>query len=237
LDEPTDRLRPIDLARAAGISTQQVRNHADEGILPPTPRTSSGSRVFTGTHRRALLTFRALSAGFGSATARLIMAAVHADDLTRALALIDAAHHQLHEQRTALHATGQALRAVAEHSPRAPTAPSGDPRIGEVAAHLGVRTSTLRVWEDAGLLTPQREQPTGYRRYRPADVREARVVHLLRQVHYPLAEIPPVLAELRRRGHSQALHAALAKRGGELTLRSRAMLTAAALLDGYAQSR
>lgn len=237
MDEPTDRLRPIDLARAAGISTQQVRNHADEGILPPTPRTPSGYRVFTGGHRRALLTFRALSAGFGGATARQIMAAVHADDLPRALALIDAAHHTLHEQRTALHTAGQALEAVAEQPPEAPAALSGDLRIGEVASHLGVRTSTLRVWEDAGLLTPRREHPTGYRLYTPADVREARMVHLLRQVRYPLPAIPPLMAELRRSGGSEALHAALDQRGGELTLRSRAMLTAAARLDDYAQSR
>lgn len=236
MDEPTDRLRPIDLARAAGISTQQVRNHADEGILPPTSRTPSGYRVFTDSHRRALLTFRALSAGFGSATARLIMAAVHDGDLPEALALIDAAHHTLHEQRSALHATGRALEAVAEQSPDAPAAPSGDLRIGEVASHLGVRTSTLRVWEDAGLLTPQREHPTGYRLYTPAHVRQARMVHLLRQVRYPLPDILPVMTELRRGGDSEALHAALAQRGGELTLRSRSMLTAAARLDDYAQS-
>ncbi|MER6626526.1 MerR family DNA-binding transcriptional regulator, partial [Streptomyces sp. NPDC000931] len=67
LDAPTDRLRPIDLARAAGISTQQVRNHADEGVLPPTGRTASGYRILTDLHRRALLTFRALSAGFDGA--------------------------------------------------------------------------------------------------------------------------------------------------------------------------
>ncbi|WP_017586353.1 MerR family transcriptional regulator [Nocardiopsis ganjiahuensis] len=237
MDEPTHRLRPVDLARAAGISTQQVRNHADEGILPPTTRTPSGYRVFTDDHRRALLTFRALSAGLGSTTARQIMAAVHAEDLPGALALIDAAHHTLHEQRTALHTAGQALEAIAEQTPRAPAAPSGDLRIGELAAHLGVRTSTLRVWEEAGLLAPRREHPTGYRLYTPADVREARMVHLLRQVRYPLPDIPPVMAELRRSGDSQALHAALAQRGGELTRRSRAMLTAAAHLEDYARSR
>lgn len=238
MDEPDDRLRPIDLARAAGISTQQVRNHADEGILPPTARTPAGYRVFTERHRRALLTFRALSAGFGGATARKIMAAVHEGDLPRALALIDAAHHTLHEQRTALHTTGRALEAVAEQSPDAPDisgAPARDLRIGEVADHLGVRTSALRVWEEAGLLAPQREHPTGYRLYTPADLREAQMVHLLRQVRYPLPDIPPVIQELRRSGGSKALHAALAQREAELTQRSRAMLTAAARLDEYAR--
>ncbi|MEU3019542.1 MULTISPECIES: MerR family transcriptional regulator [unclassified Nocardiopsis] len=236
MDAPTERLRPIDLARAAGISTQQVRNHADEGVLPPTDRTPSGYRVFTDRHRRALLAFRALYTGFGGTAARTVMAAVHEGDLPRALETIDAAHHALHEQRTALRAAGRALEAVAEHAPEAPTAPGGDLRIGELAAHLGVRTSTLRVWEDAGLLAPRREHPTGYRLYSPADVREARMVHLLRQVRYPLPDIPPVLGELRRGGDSRALRTALAQRADELVRRSRAMLTAAALLDDYART-
>ncbi|MFC6937015.1 hypothetical protein ACFQHO_46595 [Actinomadura yumaensis] len=45
-------LRPVDLARAAGISTQQVRNYLDAGVLPPRdgPRRGTGcSRRCTGT--------------------------------------------------------------------------------------------------------------------------------------------------------------------------------------------
>ncbi|HEX2299657.1 MAG TPA: MerR family DNA-binding transcriptional regulator [Pseudonocardiaceae bacterium] len=71
-------LRPVDLARLAGISTQQIRNYADAGILPPAPRTRAGYRRFDARHRRALLTYRALTRGYGSDTARAIMQAVHA---------------------------------------------------------------------------------------------------------------------------------------------------------------
>ncbi|MFD2352022.1 MerR family DNA-binding transcriptional regulator [Nonomuraea ferruginea] len=55
-------MRPIDLARAAGLSTQQIRNYADDGVLPPTPRTPAGYRRFDARHRQALLTYRALAA-------------------------------------------------------------------------------------------------------------------------------------------------------------------------------
>lgn len=232
MDEPA-RLRPIDLARAAGISTQQVRNHADEGLLPPTPRTASGYRVFTHHHRRALLTYRALYAAFGSHTSRQIMHAVLAQDTDRALELIDAAHADLHRHRQTLDQAGQALAAIAHHTENAPTPPSGDLRIGEVAAHLGVRTSALRVWEQAGLLTPQRDHTTGYRTYTPADVRLARIVHLLRQVGYPLPDIGPVLEQLRHSGDTTALNQALEQRSHDLLGRSRAMLTAAAHLHEH----
>ena len=53
-------LRPVDLARLAGISAQQVRNYADAGILPPAERTAAGYRLFEDRHRRAMLTYRAL---------------------------------------------------------------------------------------------------------------------------------------------------------------------------------
>ena len=66
-------LRPVDLAREAGISTQAVRNYEAAGILPEAPRTESGYRRYEEQHLRALLTYRALAPGFGAETASGIM--------------------------------------------------------------------------------------------------------------------------------------------------------------------
>ncbi|EPH42384.1 TioE family transcriptional regulator [Streptomyces aurantiacus] len=228
-------LRPVDLARMAGVSTQLVRDYADAGILPPTPRSPTGYRRFAPVHGRALLAYRALAKGFGPDTARAVMRAVHAGDVPEALTLLDAAHAGLHAQREALRATGAALEAVAGEDPGAPAAPA--PRtpltVGEVAAHLGVRASALRVWESAGLLAPARERGTGYRSYGAADVRDARMITMLRRAGYPLPAIRPVLDDLRDTGGSEALRAALAQRHTDLTRRSRAMLEGAGLLHGY----
>lgn len=229
------RLRPVDLARMAGISTQQVRNYLDDGILPPAPRSPAGHRRFDARHAQALLTYRALAAGYGWDTARAIMRAVHDGDLPAALALIDAGHAALHEQRLALRATGEALHAVAGQTPETetPATPRGGMRIGELAAHLGVRTSALRVWEAAGLLTPRREPHTRYRRYGPADVRDARMISMLRRSNYLFPQIQAVLDGLRRTGSSQALRQAIAQRHAELDRRATAMLEAAAHLHRY----
>ncbi|MFC4062614.1 MerR family transcriptional regulator [Planomonospora corallina] len=225
-------LRPVDLARLAGISAQQVRNYADAGILPPAPRTPAGYRRFDARHRRALLAYRALARGYGQDTARAVMRAVHAGDLPGALALVDAGHAALHEQRLALRAAGEALEAVAGQVPDPPS-PRAGMRVGELAVHLGVRASALRVWESAGLLNPGREPGTGYRRFGPADVRDARMVAMLRQARHPLDRIRPVLEGLRRTGSSDALRAAIAERGAELTRRAAAMLEGSALLHRY----
>ncbi|QUW92937.1 MerR family transcriptional regulator [Streptomyces sp. V17-9] len=237
------RLRSVDLARAVGLSTQQVRNYEDAGVLPPAARTEAGYRVFGERHREALLTYRALQPGYGAVAATRIMRAVHDGDVAGALALVDAAHAALHEERAALRTASEALEALAGREASAPPVRSGDGRpgtpepdglrIGEVAALIGVRTSALRVWEAAGLLVPGREPGTGYRVYGPADVRDARVVRTLRRSHHLFDRIRPVLDDLRRAGSSAALRAAIETRGHALTARTRAMLAGAAALDAY----
>jgi DNA-binding transcriptional MerR regulator len=231
-----DRLRPVDLARLAGVSTQQIRNYEDAGVLPPATRTASGYRTFTEVHRRALLAYRTLVKGYGPVAATQIMRTVHAGDVPGALALVDATHAALHTERTELRAANEALEALARAEPQPLPGPGPGPgglRVGEVAALLGVRPSALRVWEAAGLLAPGRERGTRYRTYSPADVRDARLIQTLRRSHYLLDQIRPVLEGLRREGSSTALRAAIAARGEALTGRTRAMLEGAGLLYAY----
>jgi DNA-binding transcriptional MerR regulator len=222
-------MRPIDLAREAGVSTQQVRNYVDWGVLPPAPRTESGYRVLGERHRAALLTYRALAKGFGWAAAKTIMHAVHDGDVPSALAVVNEAHAAVHEQTRNLAATAEALTAVASAAPT----PRSDLRIGEVARVLGVRTSALRVWEKAGLLVPERERGTAYRRYTPSDIRDARMITMLRQNGYGLDQILPILDGLRKSGSSDALLAAVETRRTALVARTRSMVAATAHLDGY----
>lgn len=229
-----ERLRTVDLARLAGLSTQQVRNYEEAGVLPPAERTEAGYRVFRDVHRRALVTYRALVPGYGPVTAAEIMRAVHAGDTAGALALVDAAHAALHGERGALRAAGEALQTLAGADPAPPPGP--DLRIGELARLLGVRTSALRVWEAAGLLAPGRERGTSYRTYGPSDVRDARIVHVLRRGHHLFDQIRPVLEELRRSGGAAPLRTALRARGESLTARTRAMLAGAGRLHAYLES-
>jgi DNA-binding transcriptional MerR regulator len=227
------RLRPVDLAREVGISTQQVRNYEAAGILPPASRTESGYRTYRQEHLDALRTFRALVPGFGIGAATAIMLAVHDADLTRALRLVDEGHAALHEQRLAIDSAGEALDALVEQFRDAEPESGPALRVGELAARLRVRTSTLRVWDAAGLLTPTRERGTAYRLYGPVEIRDARIIAMLRQGHYGFEQIRPVLEGLRRTGSPEALRTAVAERRAAHDRQSRAMLHGAALLDAY----
>lgn len=227
-------LRPVDLARKARVSTQAVRNYEAAGILPAAPRTESGYRQYDREHLRALLTYRALAPGFGGEVSTAIMRAAHDGDEATALRLIVASHAGLHEQRLATDAASEALGAAAEEFLDEPRAVPGPALlVGELAAQLWVKTSTLRVWEAAELLSPEREPGTKYRRYGPLQVRDARIINMLRQGRYGFEQIRPVLEGLRRTGSTEALRAAVAERRAAHDRRGRAMLHGAALLDDF----
>src|SRR3954447_19375573 len=89
------QLRPVDLGRAHGLSTQAVRNYEAAGILPAAERTAHGYRTYTPRHAQALRAFLALVPGHGHQTATSIMQATNRDATAEALRLIDESHAQL----------------------------------------------------------------------------------------------------------------------------------------------
>ncbi|MFB9472671.1 TioE family transcriptional regulator [Nonomuraea salmonea] len=226
---PGGRLRPVDLARRHGLSTQAVRNYEEAGILPPAARTDSGYRAYTERHAEALAAFIALIPAHGHRTATAIMQAVNRSETDAALKLIDESHAQLLDDRRTLQAVEEALRALAPAKPVEP----GVTFIGPLARKLGIRPATLRKWERAGLVQPGRDPRTGYRVYTGADVRDARLAHQLRRGGYLLEQIAPLIAQVRAAGGQEPLESALHEWHGRLSARGRAMVKGAAALDAY----
>ncbi|WP_328688685.1 TioE family transcriptional regulator [Streptomyces phaeochromogenes] len=236
-----ERLRPVDLARGHGLSTQAVRNYEEAGILPAADRTPTGYRTYTSLHARALRAFLALVPGHGHQTATSIMRAVNQGEVDEAFRLIDDSHAQLLDDRRTLQAVESALRDLEPTAAPEPDAASGpdassgpvDRFIGPLAEELGIRPATLRKWERAGLMRPRRDPLTGYRVYDESDVRDARLSHQLRRGGYLLEQIAPLIAQVRSAGGLEPLEAALTDWRGRVSARGRAMLTGAAELEAY----
>ncbi|MFC4376428.1 TioE family transcriptional regulator [Nocardia halotolerans] len=226
-------LRPADLAHEHAISTQAVRNYERDGCLPPAERTASGYRIYTELHASALRTYLSLIPAFGHAGAGTIMRALHDDDLDKALVIIDRGHSQLLRDRETLASVRRAVDHLTDESGYRSALAEETRTIGELAHHLKVTSATLRAWEDAGILTPERDRTTGYRRYGPAEVRDAELAHLLRRGHYRLDHIAAVTAQIRAAGSTEALATALDRWQGKLTDRGVSMLDAAAALSRY----
>lgn len=235
------KLRPIDLARGHGLSTQAIRNYEEAGILPAADRTPHGYRTYAPLHARALGAFLALVPGHGHRTATSVMRAVNQGAVDEAFRLIDESHAQLLDDRRTLRAVESALRDLAPTTPSEPDAaesgPPGGTFIGPLAGRLGIRPATLRTWERAGLVRPRRDRLTGYRVYDEADVRDVRLAHQLRRGGYLLEQIAPLIAQVRGAGGLEPLEAALGDWRGRLSARGRAMLTGAAELEAYLRER
>ncbi|GGV80002.1 MerR family transcriptional regulator [Streptomyces gelaticus] len=246
-----ERLRPVDLARAHGLSTQAVRNYEEAGILPAAGRTPHGYRTYTSLHAGALRAFLALVPGHGHRTATSIMRAVNEGAVDEALHLVDESHAQLLDDRQTLRAVERALRDLdlgeapdpgtasgSGSDPTTGTVPgSGGTFIGPLARNLGIRPATLRKWEGAGLVHPRRDPRTGYRVYDEADVRDARLSHQLRRGGYLLEQIAPLIAQVRAAGGPEPLEATLRNWHDRLSARGRAMLAGAAELEAYLRER
>lgn len=225
-------MKPADLAREHGLSTQAVRNYERDGFLPPAHRTDSGYRVYTEVHAAALRAFLALIPAFGHGVAGQIMNSVHSGTLDDMLLTIDRGHHQLLRDRETLDSVSRAV----QHLTADPEPPSQPRTIGELAFRLGVTPATLRTWEKAGILVPSRD-PAGYRIFSADDVRDAELAHLLRRGGYPLARIALVVQQIRTAGGTETLTAALADWRRRLTARGLAMLAASARLNDYLNTR
>ncbi|MCF3102293.1 TioE family transcriptional regulator [Streptomyces roseoverticillatus] len=234
-----ERLRPVDLARGHGLSTQAVRNYEEAGILPPAGRTAHGYRTYTPLHAQALRAFLALIPGHGHRTATSIMRAVNEGATEEALRLVDESHAQLLDDRRTLQAVESALRDLDPTPASEPAAASGPGStfIGPLAEQLGIRPATLRKWERAGLVRPGRDPLTGYRVYDEADVRDARLAHQLRRGGYLLEQIAPLITQVRAAGGLEPLEAALGDWRSRLSARGRAMLNGAAELEAYLRKR
>ncbi|MEU3019544.1 MULTISPECIES: TioE family transcriptional regulator [unclassified Nocardiopsis] len=240
------RLRPIDLARRHGLSTQAVRNYEADGILPAAERTPSGHRAYTPAHACALRAFLALVPGHGHQRAAAIMRAVNHGQVEAALNEVDLSHAQLLDDRRTLASVREALRDLEAAAPAPEHAPApvlsgltrevpepGPVLIGPLADRLGLRPATLRKWERAGLVHPDRDPRTGYRVYDASAVRDARLVHQLRRGGHSLEGIAPLITQVRAAGGLGPMEATLDAWDRRLGIRGRALLRGAAELEHH----
>ncbi|PUB28669.1 DNA-binding transcriptional MerR regulator [Promicromonospora sp. AC04] len=207
-------LRTADVARESGYSVQQVRDLERLGVIPPAVRAANGYRTYGPAHVRALRAYRGLAVAAGPVEARRLLAELFAEpragSLADAAAAIGVVHVRLARERDEALRAQEALSAIQaeaavpdgggadDGATAAGSAGADTMTITELAGALGVRTSTLRFWEQEGLAVPQRVTTLRARQYGPAAVREARIVTALRSSGYGIPAVQDVVATLHR---------------------------------------
>ncbi len=221
--------RPVDLARAAGLSAQTVRNYEAYGVIAASRRTPSGYRMYDQGHLDQLLAFTTLARAIGHQGAIPIMTAVTDGRPGDALDALDHAHTHLAAGRDTVRELEAVLRAANPLDSTTPT-PNSTYTVGELARHVGVTPATLRGWEEAGIMHPRRHS-NGHREYTKDDVLDARVAVLLRRGSFPLARIASAIDQIHHHGDASAALAQLDEWRLNLDASSRGLLTASAYLS------
>jgi DNA-binding transcriptional MerR regulator len=241
-------LHTADVARKSGYSLQQVRDLERQGVIPPAIRGTNGYRAYSESHVQALQAYRGLASAAGPVVARRLLASLFTEaqpgSLTEAAAAIGAVHVRLATERDEALRAQEALSAVQAE----PSVPDGDGTnspgadtmtITELAAALGVRTSTLRFWEQEGLAIPERVTSLRARQYGPAAIREARIVAALRSSGYGIPAVRKVVATLQGHTGITAARQILDRRLDQIAARTVALLRAgsdlAAVIDDLAR--
>jgi len=171
------------------------------GVISPVPRAPNGYRRFSRRHVLDLRVYRDLSFAVGPVQARRVMRKIRALPHGEAAALVNSLHVGLDRLRADALAAREALETIrAEASADAEPADEDAMTITELAGALGVPASTLRFWEKAGLVLPERVATRSgtARRYPLHAVREARITAALRAAGYRVPDVRRTMDALRR---------------------------------------
>lgn len=227
------------VAAASGYSAQLVRDLEAQGVIPPAARSSNGYRQFSVTHVSDLCAYRELARAVGPVVARRAMRDIRILPPERATALICGFHTRLNDEREQALAARFALESIrAEATREALPVESDAMTITELSHALGVKASTLRFWEKAGLVAPERVTTRAgtARRYPLMAIREARITAALRAGGYRIPDVQNAIAAVRDLSEVSHTVAALETRLATIAQRGLALLRAGTLLAGIIES-
>ncbi|WBQ03184.1 MerR family transcriptional regulator [Kribbella sp. CA-293567] len=227
------------VAAASGYSVQQVRDLEALGVIPAAIRSENGYRRFSSAHVAALCAYRDLAHAVGAVDARRAMQDIRCLPVNEAAALICGFHARLNDERNQALAARHALESIrGEATTEAAPVDADSMTITELSQALGVRPSTLRYWEQEGLVAPERVATLAgsARRYPVAAIREARITAALRAGGYRIPDVQVAIAAIRDLDEVSDTIAALEARLDAIGLRSLALLRVGTLLAGIIES-
>ena len=222
-------LRTAEVARESGYSVQQVRDLERLGVIPPAARSSNGYRSYAPLHVHALRAYRGLAGAVGPVVARQLLLELRTGTITEAASAINEVHVRLAREREEALLARQALRAIQAEADTPEFEQDSDAMtITELSRALGVRPSTLRFWEQEGLVTPERVTSLQARRYDLSAIRTARIVTALRSTGYGIPAVREIVGSLHRLDGTDEALRVLRERLDQIALRTVELLRAGA---------
>ncbi|KOG44953.1 MerR family transcriptional regulator [Streptomyces decoyicus] len=224
---PRVPLRTVDVARESGYSVQQVRDLERLGVIPAAARSSNGYRSYTPLHVHALRAYRGLAGAVGPVAARQLLAELRTATTAEAASAVNTVHVRLAREREEVLRAQRALRAIQAEADTSEFEQERDAMtITELAEALNVRPSTLRFWEQEGLVTPERVTSLRARRYGLSAIGAARIVVALRGAGYGIPAVREAMDSLQRLDGLEETQRILRHRADQIATRTMELLRA-----------
>lgn len=230
-------LRTGDVAGKVGYSVQQVRDLERLGVIPPAARASNGYRHYTDVHLAALRAYQGIASAAGPDVARALLTQLRASSIAGAATAMNALHVRLAAERDEAMRAHEALNAIEAEATLSPQESDADAMtITGLADALGVRASTLRFWEEEGLVDPERVTSLRARRYGVDAIRAARIVAALRSSRYSIPAVRAIVTTLHHTDGMAEARRILQGRLDRITTRTTALLRAGTDLASVIES-
>jgi DNA-binding transcriptional MerR regulator len=189
----------LQVARAAGVHPNTVRQYEVWGFLPPIPRAPNGYRLYTEFHVDQMRFARtALHGGWPGRNIResalMLVRRSASGDLGGALEMAYQHLVLVQAERAQAEAAANLLERWAQGT--AIDATAKPLRIKDAAKLLGVTSDMLRNWERNGLLKVPRDPHSRYRAYGAAELDRVRVIRTLSRAGYSNMAILRMLRRL-----------------------------------------
>lgn len=172
-----EMIRPIDIARKLGISTTTIRKYEEMGLIPPVSRSASGYRNYTEEHVAYLMCVRGMMPGFNLTITSRVLKAVMAQNIDTAYWIVNQAQADLRQEKM-----------ISEKIIKHLYYKEGLPRnrnqkmltIHEISQETGIPASTIRYWDQVGLISAQRCAENNYRMFTAKHVQQVLAIYALK---------------------------------------------------------
>ena len=169
------RLRPIDIARSLRVSTTMLRHYEEFGMIPAVMRSSSGYRIYTQEHVAYFVCIREMMHGFTMTEIGRMLEPVMGNRIDEALWMAN--HAQVKLQMDRIVCENIRKRFLQK---KARTKMEKEYTIDAVSKATGIIPSTIRYWDNIGLISANRCADNNYRTFTQKNMDEILMIQALK---------------------------------------------------------
>lgn len=167
-------MRPIDIARKLQISTTMLRKYEDLGIIPPVTRSHNGYRIYTDEHIAYFICIREMMHGFTLFEIGNMLKLVVDKKYDEALWIANKAQSDLQKDKFICEQIK--ARFISKRKPHLPK----EFTVEVLSKTTGIPSSTIRYWDNIGLISASRCADNNYRIFTQRNIDEVLMIQTLK---------------------------------------------------------